>query len=131
MSSTILTATESALTSFAQSLVGPSANCYPGIDNQDKAAPAVISVGRRCQELYYGTNVWTVDAEVIVKEIAFDTEEQDIGDLAETVFDGFSAIQNRASNLTNNDYVCYTVIPHGPKEQTSKDAWIQTLELKI
>ncbi len=134
---TILNATEQALSNFASaSLSGSGLQCnfYRGISNDDKAAPACVSVCHRSEELYYGTNIHAVTAELQVKEMAADTDASTIGNLAQTICDPFSDINNRATKLTSfgtSSYFVYAILPQGSQESVAGDAWIQTLELRI
>lgn len=89
------------------------ANFYTGQNNEDISAPAVKVEALSAQEVYYGTNVFRLNVTVEVKEMAYDTDKENIGILAENVFNCFYNIKDRAGDFTNDDYgfAVFQIIP--------------------
>ena len=126
----ILIETEKACYNLAQqTLVSASltASVYMGIDNNEKQAPAVIVQAENAERLYKEMDIWKVKTNIIVGELAADTDRSNIGILANTIFDAFlnvSASLNLTS-ATTGSFTCYDIIQPDYVNSTEQDAWLQ------
>jgi hypothetical protein len=113
-------------------------NCtvYAGLADEEKLQePAVICWADRSEEeIFPRSNVFRVNAQIIVREIAPDTGLASSGSLAGAVFSAFlgdrATIENNLTNAAPN-YFVFSVKAGEMNYETEGDAYIQTLNLRL
>ena len=100
-------------------------NYYTGVNNEDKDAPAVIVSARVGNEVVYGTNVYSMEVSLLVKEMAADTNKADIGVLAANVFNVFYD-PARTTNFTNTSigFATFQVQPGAVDTEVDADTMV-------
>ena len=100
---------------------------YAGIDNVDKAAPAVICYAESATEDFPFSAIHHCKTHVMVKEIAYDTPVS--SSISDAVFSAF--MNDSGSNSTKDilnrypGFFCYEFFIDGTNDSTSGDAWVQ------
>lgn len=103
---------------------------YTGVNNEDKSAPCVIVSARVGNEVYWNTNIYGLTVTVTCKEMAFDTDKDNLGILAGNVFNCFYD-PSRNGNFTNTNYcfVTFQVQPQDIETETIEDVLVNKLTL--
>lgn len=128
----ILVTTERACAEIAASAsISASLTCtvYTGMDSDDKVAPAIICNAYDAVEDFPESGVWHVKTNIIVKEIAADTDMS--SSLANTMFERFSTITNEELSGSVSNFGVYNIQMEGCTNTQEEDSWVQTLSMDI
>lgn len=104
-------------------------NIYNGMDDEGKAAPAIICGATDAQQEFPESGIWRVATQIITKEIAADTGKS--SSLADTIFERFSTVTNEQLSGSVEGYSVLDIQLMGYQNTVVEDTWVQTLSLEI
>lgn len=126
---------QSVVAYLSSSLSGSGLSFYTGIDNEDKIPPCVIVSCKSCNEVYPQTRNYQMDADIIVKEIAYDDTVSNYSNLAGNVFSYFGDTVTSSMQLSTYGNAkginIYQTQILGMDEQHLNDAWISGLTIRF
>lgn len=105
---------------------------YKGQDNERKQAPAIICNVESAPEIYPDTGLCKVKADIIVKQIAADTDVADRGIIPGVIWRAFlnpNTINNLINQVPNYSVIAIYKLDEFKDEQG--DVWVKTLSLEI
>lgn len=139
ISSPTLKCEQSILTYISASLSGsygasyPSMSYYRGMDNEDKVGQAVIVGCGGCQEIYFGSRVYSLDTDIIVKENAYDYTRENFDVLAGNVFSLLTDSVTASAGINNysTGFRTWQIQVTNFSEGHTEDVWTSTLSIRV
>ena len=103
---------------------------FNGISNSDKSGPCVICYAESANEDFPNSGIYRVVGNVIVKELAADTDVS--SSVADTIFQGFLN-DNIVGTLNSYSgaYYVYGFFVDGVNDEIDEDTWIQQYKFEI
>jgi hypothetical protein len=107
-------------------------NVYQGFSNEEKAAPCVIVSAVNVTDEAPNLGVYRVKLTITVKQMAGDSDATVSDNLTVTIFEAVTASNIKAQLMAKEPKLAvYDIIFVTSNDDTSGDAWTQSLELEI